>query len=389
MRLPALAVLSTVVTASAFTPTAQNAAYIASIRTKPLSPSLTTLKMANGKKKSKRQAALKTFGKVAGSFCTVSLATTGAPTAASAIVEAKKVVESAEVVRDTKKMVGAGLGAFAAGIAVIKVLESALGEPTPTPIVNSIEKYFPKAVTNQDLVDKVEVALEKYGYGENSLVATSLCADEVNRVLENDFSKIYADNFSMGGLAGFPFGGVTSFGAMASHIPDGGSCLVVFGPHVGIDSTGKIGTVERRGRANGGACCGSAVAASGYVSSVLTKGASIYGPPLEPSDAQQNFVGTMLLPYAAHLEQAADKMAELPYALFDAQKKMIDGIIQAGAGNVAGDGKISVLGGIQINTPEGTSDYFLPLSFEIYDNKGAKIEDMFLAIDCGQLPVFA
>ena len=101
---------------------------------------------------------------------------------------------------------------------------------------------------------------------------------------------------------GFPFGGITSFGAVASHIPDGGSCLVVFGPHVGVDSTGKVGTVERRGRANGGACCGSAVAASGYVSQVHTGATTKYGPPEVPDDAQQNFVGTALLPYAAHLE---------------------------------------------------------------------------------------
>jgi len=39
-------------------------------------------------------------------------------------------------------------------------------------------------------------------------------------------------------------------------------------------------------------------------------------------------------------------------------------------------GKIAVLGGIQINTPEGMSDYFKPLSFEIYDNSGKLVEDM-------------
>jgi hypothetical protein len=33
-----------------------------------------------------------------------------------------------------------------------------------------------------------------------------------NAQLEKDFSKHYTDNFNMGGLAGFPFGGVTSFG---------------------------------------------------------------------------------------------------------------------------------------------------------------------------------
>eukprot|EP00957_Ditylum_brightwellii_P104699 7979346-Ditylum_brightwellii.AAC.1 len=118
----------------------------------------------------------------------------------------------------------------------------------------------------------------------------------------------------MGGLAGFPFGGKTSFGAMAAHIPDGGSCLVVYGPHVGVDSTGKVGTVERRGRANGGSCCGSAVAAAGYVGSVFNGDAEEASPPTAALDAQQYFVGSMLLPYAERLEESEEKMVELPYA---------------------------------------------------------------------------
>ena len=162
---------------------------------------------------------------------------------------------------------------------------------------------------------------------------------------------------------------------MAAHIPDGGSCLVVFGPHVGVDSTGAVGTVERRGRANGGSCCGSAIAASGYVAGV-SGGGEKTPPPMDPLDAQQTFVGNMLLPYANRLDKASDNMVELPYALYDAQKNMIADIVKAGASNVAGNGKIAVLGGIQINTPEGTSDYFKPMSFEVYDNSGKLLEDM-------------
>ena len=110
--------------------------------------------------------------------------------------------------------------------------------------------------------------------------------------------------------------------------------------------------------------------------------ASPYGPPDVPDDAQQNFVGSAVLPYAGYLEAATDKMAELPYALFDAQKKMMDTLLQAGAGNIPG--KIAVLGGIQINTQAGKSDYFLPLSFELYDNSGALVEDLRSTIDCGR-----
>ena len=45
----------------------------------------------------------------------------------------------------------------------------------------------------------------------------------INRGLETKLAQKFGGNsFSMGGLAGFPFGGVTSFGAFAHHIPNPG-----------------------------------------------------------------------------------------------------------------------------------------------------------------------
>ena len=69
---------------------------------------------------------------------------------------------------------------------------------------------------------KVYKRLRPWGYGPDTLYATSLCSDEVNRPLEETFYGVYGEHFNMGGLAGFPFAGVTGFGAMASHVPDGG-----------------------------------------------------------------------------------------------------------------------------------------------------------------------
>ena len=186
---------------------------------------------------------------------------------------------------------------------------------------------FPGALSNDELMKRVSERLDPYEYGSTTLVATSLCCDEVNRPLEKALAKQYDEPFVMGGLAGFPFGGITSFGAMAHHIPDGGSCLVVYGPHVGIDTFGSIGTVNRRGRAKGGACCGSAAAALGNV----RKGAMVPkasetntgAPPMIDSlDAQQAYVNSQLLPYGERLLMAADQNIELPYALYDAQKQM-------------------------------------------------------------------
>jgi hypothetical protein len=187
---------------------------------------------------------------------------------------------------------------------------------------------FPGALSNAELMERVCERLEPYKYGSTTLVATSLCCDEVNRPLEKALAKQYDEPFVMGGLAGFPFGGITSFGAMAHHIPDGGSCLVVYGPHVGIDTFGSIGTVNRRGRAKGGACCGSAAAALGNVrkgamvpkASETTTGAA--PPMIDSLDAQQAYVNSQLLPYGERLLMAADQNIELPYALYDAQKQM-------------------------------------------------------------------
>jgi len=167
---------------------------------------------------------------------------------------------------------------------------------------------------------------------------------------------------------------------MASHIPDGGSCLLVFGPHVGVDNDGAFGTVPRRGRKIGGPCCGSAVAAATHVIDVLAGKKEKAVALTDLIDAQQGFVTSVLSPHAARLDKAPDMMVELPYALYGAQKRLMDSIVQAGCKAVPGDGKIAVLGGIQINTPPGESDYYLPLSFELFDNKGKQIEDLMFTL---------
>lgn len=246
-----------------------------------------------------------------------------------------------------------------------------------------IAMAFPGALTNDELMKRASERLAAYGYGKSTLVATSLCCDEVNRPLEKALAKTYDEPFIMGGLAGFPFGGVTSFGAMAHHIPDGGSCLVVYGPHVGIDSFGTIGTVNRRGRAKGGSCCGSAAAALGNVrkGAMVPKSADAGSPPMQIDslDAQQSFVNSQLAVYGERLLMAADQNVELPYALYDAQTQMMDSIVAKGAGAMEGNGYIAVLGGIQINTPEDTSDYFLPLSFDLKNSEGKLVKSIMWA----------
>eukprot|EP00978_Attheya_sp_CCMP212_P003677 scaffold7745_cov55-Attheya_sp.AAC.4 len=255
---------------------------------------------------------------------------------------------------------------------------SSEGIPTVFARVDGIVmRHFPGALKSTELASRVESALSKHGYdNKTTLLATSLCCDEVNRELEQTMIDVYGENFSMGGLAGFAFGGVTSFCAMAHHIPEGGSCAVLYGPHVGIDDKGNVGKINRRGRMCSGACCGSAAAAMGYVKSVKSGEVKAAAPPQECTDAQQTFVGNMLLPYGQRLEDAKNAQVELPLALFDSQDELMQKIVAGGCGEVHSPGNIALIGGIQINTPAGTSEFFLPKVFEIRNNKGELVANL-------------
>ena len=156
-----------------------------------------------------------------------------------------------------------------------KVLSLYDAAPKSTQYDIMIKLLFPGALTNEALETRVTNQLSKKGYTpQNTLLATSLCCDELARQLEADFVKVYGKNFHLGGLAGFPFAGTTGFGAMAAHIPDNGSVLIVYGPHVGVATTGGVGKVERAGIELVDNCCGSAIAASNYLKGICETGLS-------------------------------------------------------------------------------------------------------------------
>lgn len=245
----------------------------------------------------------------------------------------------------------------------------------------TLRDSFPGAMPNDMLLERVGLKLIRSGFSKDTtLVASSLCSDEVNRPLEETFLNYYGNHFSMGGLAGFPFSGVTGFGAMASHIPDNGNCLLIYGPHVGVNRQGAVGTVERKGQQSSGSCCGSAVAASKYLKQVIEGNVDQMGPPMAALDAQQAYVSNMLLPYASEITFARDPMVVLPYATFKPVDGMINKIVAAACSKIGPTGKVALLGGVQINTPEGMSDYFLPLRFDVRDCTNQLLADDLLDI---------
>ena len=238
-----------------------------------------------------------------------------------------------------------------------------------------VKKNFPGAISNKELATRVVELLDEKGFTpDNTLLATSVCADELARELEDEFVDIYGTNFNLGGLSGFPFAGNTGWGAMSAHVPDNGFCLTIHGPHVGITKSGQIGKVERSGIKLVDNCCGSAIAASNYLKGI-TDGTGDINPRIQQfSDFQQGAVQELILPFGKRLERAEDRMRELPYALYDSQEVMVTDIVNTGKGSIKKG--LAVLGGIQINTSPDTLDYFHPLRFDYFDENGDLVENM-------------
>ena len=250
---------------------------------------------------------------------------------------------------------------------------------TPSSVDPDFDKLvranFPGALNNKELATRVIGLLEEKGFTpENTLMATSVCADELTRKLDDEFVDVYGTNFNLGGLSGFPFAGNTGWGAMSAHVPDDGYCLTIHGPHVGITKDGVIGKVERSGIALVDSCCGSAIAASRYLQAI-TDGTAGINPKIQSfSDFQQGAVQELILPFGQRLARADNRMRELPYALYDSQDILVRDIISSRSGGIKSG--LALLGGIQINTSPDTLDYFHPLRFDLYDENGVVVEDL-------------
>jgi hypothetical protein len=112
---------------------------------------------------------------------------------------------------------------------------------------------------------------------ENTLFADSSCPDEINHDDPDEditslFAKRWGEMFPLGGLAGLPFTGKTGWGAFSSHCPADGHIVIMYAPHVGIDCTGKVGSINREGQSHASTACGACIGA--YLAVSKDKGAA-------------------------------------------------------------------------------------------------------------------
>jgi len=214
------------------------------------------------------------------------------------------------------------------------------------------QDLFSDAKPIDNLRQVIETELPKGSLDStNTLWATSVCSDEVNQSLHqlDKYFRAFGP-FILGGISGIPFAGKTGFKAFASHIPDNGGAVVIYGPHIGITKDGELGKVNREGQDHTSSCCGSLVAGLTNVKSgnVLN---------VTHDDYQQGQVNKVIIENFNDIENSDNDIVATTNVAFKQIKRELTDIISGSLESL--DGKpLLMIGGVIINTDWDQEDLF-------------------------------
>lgn len=280
----------------------------------------------------------------------------------------------------------APLSAIAASIAPLSTIVAPVAaNAASTPFEAGMKKSFPGSLPNSAIALRVASALKDRGYTPtNTLFGSSVCSDEINDTADSIVAdlqnKMQVDGvFNLGGLGGLPFVGITGMGAFLSHCPEAGKVFIVFGPHVGIDAKGTVGTVERIGQDGPHTSCGAGIGAY----------KAIMKQPM--SDEDVAFIGTKDFQEEYIIAKLRDRLEILrgkdpsdetityvTNKMYDLVWEMLRGEINAYTtkdGFWKNTSEVTLLGGIVVNrghgqgTPGG-EDFFQPLMLKTLTQAG-------------------
>ena len=126
----------------------------------------------------------------------------------------------------------------------------------------TIEREFAGAKPYSAAIDSLLNILRPFGITPDKiLLGQSTCVDDITNTKNKSVHPEIKGPFTIGGLGGIPFTGVTGIDAFAHHVPEDGTALLFVGPHVGYNSEEGWGKILRHGQHHPSTCCGALVGA--------------------------------------------------------------------------------------------------------------------------------
>lgn len=222
-----------------------------------------------------------------------------------------------------------------------------------------VRKHYPDAMDAKDtsihFLGKMQ--LEYKIDISKVLMATSVCSDDIN-VPSTTFFNVLFGPFIMGGLGGIPFAGLTGMTAFAHHIPDQGSAFIFYGPHIGITLDGQLGKMYRPRQEETGNSCGALMLALDRFQD------ESYKPVVNDDDYQQMKLQESLLPYKEEILKSKNPQKAITEAAYKVIHEKVYSFLKECKDEFHVD-RVTLLGGVIINTDYGLDDYFDTLNFEV------------------------
>ncbi len=229
--------------------------------------------------------------------------------------------------------------------------------------MSDIKSIYPKAEKVNGYTSRsIEMLKRDHDFDpKKTILATSVCSDEINRSATNfrDHESLNMP-FQLGGLAGFPFTGLTGLGAFAAHVPDDGCAIILYGPHIGISGNNTLGKVVRTGQLLDTTCCGALVAAvNAFQSGEINE-------PDPEYDYQQRKLTEQLKSEKDSIMNNDYPLKSATDVMFDRISERIKLLLEKSKDRFRGN-KVALMGGIIINTDYGVPDWFEEREFEVHE----------------------
>lgn len=161
----------------------------------------------------------------------------------------------------------------------------------PDAVEKAILSEFPGALPYHVAIDSLVQQLSRVGIKpHNILWGQAICVDDITNTKDKLIHREIKGPFTLGGLAGYPFAGITGIEAFAHHVPEYGTALLFVGPHIGYSESEGWGKILRHEQRYPSSCCGALSAALAK----LQKNEIKEGAPSE-DDYQEDFIEQLAL----------------------------------------------------------------------------------------------
>jgi hypothetical protein len=230
-----------------------------------------------------------------------------------------------------------------------------------------VKAHFPDAKTGDEITETYLKFIQgEYGSDiEKILFATSLCCDDIN--VSTDFRRVLTRPFTLGGLGGLPYAGLTGMVAYAHHVPDGGDAFIFYGPHIGISDTGDLGTMRRPGQQHLTNSCGALMLASERISSPAQE----YLEHQVVFDSQQLELERSLLPFQQEIRASVSSAKLITDLTYNNIKERLFKLVRFSRSEFNCK-RIFLLGGVIINTSPEFRDFVDIRDFDVLTKEQIK-----------------